>query len=290
MDAAWQPFGESSDDAPPYHKGPIADQGKCPENDETAVLALWSDVLAGTGRSWRPLQDSTNDPVLDAGHSLAWRDWQRREDYYGEGVLLWLDVDATLRKRTRGRRSLDDFARAFFATAPGRQTRFYSFDDVCAVLSSLVPLDWHTWLRQRLDATDDDHLLDGIEHSGYALAFTDTPSEYFKQFEGDEGGTDLTWSIGLVAGKDGTIKSVSWNGPAFTAGLNPGDRLTAVNGKPFEPDLLVESVRDAASTPVVLGVAGRSVTLGYRNTLRYPHLVRRIGTQDRLIDLLRPLS
>jgi predicted metalloprotease with PDZ domain len=37
---------------------------------------------------------------------MSWRDWQRFEDYYAEGQLVWLDVDTLIRERSQGKRSL----------------------------------------------------------------------------------------------------------------------------------------------------------------------------------------
>ena len=45
---------------------------------------------------------------------LGWTNWQRSEDYYVEGQLIWLDVDTLIREMSGDKRSLDDFARAFF--------------------------------------------------------------------------------------------------------------------------------------------------------------------------------
>ena len=50
---------------------------------------------------------------------MPWRNWQRFEDYYKEGELIWLDVDTLIREHSSGRRSLDDFARAFFGMNNG---------------------------------------------------------------------------------------------------------------------------------------------------------------------------
>src|SRR5436190_7118210 len=69
------------------------------------------------GREWRTLQDTTNDPVAALRRPLPWRSWQRSEDYYSEGQLIWLDVDTLIREQSGDRRSLDDFARAFFGVS-----------------------------------------------------------------------------------------------------------------------------------------------------------------------------
>ena len=59
-------------------------------------------------REWRDLQDTTNQSIMAYRAPLPYPSWQRSTDYYTEGVLLWLEVDARLRELTRERRSLDD--------------------------------------------------------------------------------------------------------------------------------------------------------------------------------------
>jgi predicted metalloprotease with PDZ domain len=63
--------------------------------DVLANVAAYYDHQSG--RNWRNLQDTTNNPVFVSRRSQAWSDFQRDEDYYREGALLWLEVDAQLR-------------------------------------------------------------------------------------------------------------------------------------------------------------------------------------------------
>ncbi|MET0362912.1 MAG: peptidase M61, partial [Sphingobium sp.] len=88
--------------------------------DAFATIAARLDGAAG--RSWRPLADTTQDPVIAARKPKGWADWQRSEDYYNEGLMVWLEVDALIRQGTGGKRGLDDFARAFFAGREGDWT------------------------------------------------------------------------------------------------------------------------------------------------------------------------
>ena len=107
------------------------------------------------------------------GHTVAWPDWQRREDYYGEGLLLWLDVEGILRERTGGRKGLDDFTRAFFGLRGGDLTTVtYTFDDLRAALQAVAPYDWAGYFHRRLEAHDDAGLLDGLKRAGYRLVYT----------------------------------------------------------------------------------------------------------------------
>ena len=83
--------------------------------------------LAGTaasyqnrpGREWKSLQDTTNDPIIAMRRPIPSRSWQRSEDYYSEGELVWLDADTLIRERSGGKKSLDDFARGFFGINNG---------------------------------------------------------------------------------------------------------------------------------------------------------------------------
>lgn len=244
------------------------------------------------GRSWKNLQDSTNDAIYMAGHHISWRDWQRREDYYPEGVLLWLDVDARLRELSHGKRGLDDFARLFFE-AKGNGTRTYIFQDVCDALNNVAPDDWAAFLGRHLRSRDADDAIAGLARAGWKLTYSDVPTETFRQDEKEAGATNLDDSIGLQIDSEGRVQSVQWNGPAFRVGLSPGSRVLQVNGQPYSDGALIAAVQSSASKPLNLRVdisgSERALTLDYRGGLRYPHLERIAGTPDRLSSLLEPV-
>jgi predicted metalloprotease with PDZ domain len=97
-----------------------ARSGLWSQDDTRAALALTAATYQHrVGREWRSVADTTNDPVLSARRPAPWRSWLRNEDYYSEGLFVWLDADTLIRERTDGRRSLDDFARAFFGIDDG---------------------------------------------------------------------------------------------------------------------------------------------------------------------------
>ena len=249
---------------------------------------------ARVGRAWKSLQDSNNDPLYMAGHPVAWRDWQRREDYYPEGVLLWLSVDGLLREKSGGSRSLDDFARSFFGIDDGsRVTRTYTFEDVCAALNRIAPYDWTSFLRERLDTHDDAHLLDGLTRTGYRLIFTDTPTESFRQTEADSGNIDLGYSIGLAIGNGGIVRSAVWGSPAFLAGVSIGDHIVTVNGAAYSGEVVRAAVKSAAHTLLDLGVESdgktRTIRVAYSGTLRYPRLERIESSEATLLRSLQEL-
>jgi predicted metalloprotease with PDZ domain len=251
-------------------------------------LAMDAAVVAHReGRVWKNLQDSTNDAIYMAGHHVPWRDWQRREDYYPEGVLLWLDVDARLRELSHGTRSLDDFAHSFFdAKRSGQTTQTYTFEDVCNSLDTIAPDDWAAFLQQHLRSHDESDAMAGLARAGWKLTYNDVPTETFRQDEEDAGVSNLDYSIGLQIDKDGHVASVTWNGPAFRAGLSPGAHVVDVDGQPFSTQNLLAAVQMSATKPLLLRVTmdgnSRDVVIPYQGTLQYPHLERIAGSTDRL--------
>jgi len=73
------------------------------------------------GRQWRAMQDTTNDPIISQRRPQPWSSYQRSEDYYREGSLIWLDADTLIRERTGGKKSLDDFAQEGLLRRRGRR-------------------------------------------------------------------------------------------------------------------------------------------------------------------------
>jgi predicted metalloprotease with PDZ domain len=129
--------------------------------DALAATAARYDSV--TGRNWRAMQDTVNDPIMNARRPLGWANWQRSEDYYSEGQLIWLDVDTRLREMSGDKRSLNDFAHAFYSINNGsRQPAFYSFEDVVATLNKIQPYDWAAFLRAKLDGHGPGAPLDGL--------------------------------------------------------------------------------------------------------------------------------
>ncbi|HVY90969.1 MAG TPA: hypothetical protein VG942_19025, partial [Hyphomonadaceae bacterium] len=101
--------------------------------DSFALTLATYDMRAG--RNWKPLIDTTNDPVSINRAPQAWRSWSREEDYYQEGQLIWLDADTLIREKSGGKKSLDDFAKLFFGQHDGDWAPVtYTFDDVVKAL------------------------------------------------------------------------------------------------------------------------------------------------------------
>ncbi len=242
------------------------------------------------GREWRPLIDTTNDPVLSARRPKPWASWQRSEDYYNEGLLIWLEVDAILRNRSGGKRSLDDFARAFFGGKDGDWgVVTYDRADVIATLNRVQPYDWAGLLAERLDRTAAEAPLAGLRANGYELAYGTTKTDAVKAAETRYKATDFTYSLGLSVAESGAVRQVVWGSPAFQAGLTNAAVITGVNGRTYTGDRLADAVKASATTPVTLSVTEgsqvRTVALPYTGGPRYP-VLRKVGSGVTGLDRL----
>ncbi len=260
--------------------------------DQLALTAAYYEVQAG--RRWRTLQDTTNDEIINPRRPMSWRNWQRYEDYYSEGQLIWLDADTLIRERSQGKRSLDDFAHTFYGIDDGSFTTVtYTFEDVVKALNTVEPYDWAAFLRARLDSTATPAPLDGLRRGGYKLVFSDTPSELLKAHEDQSKRVNLLFSIGVeLDDKDGTVLEVLWDSAAFKAKLTESSVILAINGAAYSADVLKDAIRSAKATklPIELivktGDRFRVLALDYHEGLRYPHLERDPSAPARLDDIL----
>jgi predicted metalloprotease with PDZ domain len=245
-----------------------------------------------TGRRWRSLQDTADSARLLYFNGDYWTNYRRTTDFYPEGELLWLDVDTKIRELSHNRRSLDDFAQAFYGMDDGSHvTKTYTFDDLVGALNGVQPFDWAVFLRTRLDYTGSALPEHGIERGGWKVAYTDTPSDYDKALSKAHHEIDLADSIGATMSNKGEVSDVQWGGPAFKAGLVPGMKIIAVNGDEFSAEGLEGAIREArdGKSPVELLVkyvgTYSTIKVDYHDGLRYPHLVRSAGIPD-LIDAI----
>lgn len=253
------------------------------------------------GRVWRNVEDTAVSAPIQGG-GLAYKNWRRNYDYYGEGELLWLHTDMLIRKLTNGQKSLHDFLLIFLAKGgnTGPITLPYDFDELVSDLNQVAPYDWAHFLRERITSLSPHADLDGITLSGWKLVYADEASSYEK---GDVGKTvDAYFSLGLLVREDGTIGDVRFFSPAFDAKLSPGEKIETINGRAFSPAALEQALTERksgsaladAAKPIYMtvGVGGieRDVSVIYHGGERFPLLERNADAPDLLSDLLAPLT
>ena len=253
-----------------------------------SILGLYDTAPA---RQWRDLIDTTNDPIISQRRPKGWTSWQRSEDYYNEGLMIWMEVDAMLRQKSGGTKSIDDFARAFFGVRDGDYGELtYTFDDVAATLNAIQPYDWAGFLTQRLTETGKPAPINGFAMNGYKLVYTAEPTPTFKNAEKMRG-TDVSYSIGLVINKDGEVTSSIWDSAAFKAGLDVGTSVQAVNGDVYTPERLKAAIvaaktsREPIRLTVKQGTRLRDAAIDYHGGPRYPRL-EKVGTGEGGLDKL----
>ena len=259
------------------------------------TLDAYASILASydnsRGRDWRPMIDTTNDPIISSRRPKGWTSWQRSEDYYNEGLMVWMEVDAMLRQQSGGTKSIDDFAKAFFGIRDGDWGEVtYTFDDVAATLNRIQPYDWAGFLQKRLTETGQPAPIQGFAMNGYKLIFTPEPTSYFSKVEKLRG-TDTSYSLGLVVGKDGNVTSTIWGSPAFKAAIDVGTSIEAVNGRAYSGDVLKAAIVEAKTSkePIHLlvknGERYRDLAIDYHGGPRYPRL-EKIGSGETGLDRL----
>ncbi len=260
-------------------------------------LALQAAGLAYTkGRDWRPLADTTRD----AQHAYAARfegaSWRRGVDFYDEGVMLWLEVDALIRMQTGGARSLDDFCRAFFGPpSGGPEVRPFTRAELVAALAAVASHDWEAFFRARVDGLRAGAPVEGLEAAGWKLAYSTRPNAYTEAYaERDDAGTDLRFSLGLFLMQEGQVSDVVPGLPADAAGIGVGATIVAVNARAYTPTVLSDALKSANARDGKLELLMRNADffsthrIDYRDGPRHPHLVRDEAKQDWLTQILTP--
>ena len=251
------------------------------------------------GREWRDLQDTSSAAQILNSAGGGYDNWRRAVDYYDEGELLWLEVDCTIRQKTDGKRSLNDFVALFHGLGGNTPPKVapYTFVDIVTALNTVVPNDWGGFLRSRLDANQQ-HAPEtpGLNTlSGYKLTYSEKPDYWSQLIESEFSGLDARYSLGISVQTNGNVGDVILDSPAYKAGLAPGFSIVAVNGRAFQPALLRAAIQQArGSGPAIELIVANTgyykvIRLDYHAGERYPQLERVQGTRDFLDDILAPM-
>jgi predicted metalloprotease with PDZ domain len=250
------------------------------------------------GRSWRNLQDTAISVQFLYGARQGGSSWRRSVDYYQESTLIWLEADTVIRGKTHGKKSLDDFCRKFHGgqNTPPKIVP-YTFEDVLAAMQAIAPYDWRTFFTERLNSHGPGAPLGGLENSGWRLGFSETMNEHQRAEDTVGRTTDVQFSLGIIVHDPGSengdeLSDVIAGSPSAEAGIAPGMKLLAVNGRRWTPEILREAIRRAkgGKEPIELLVENEeyfhSYRIDYHGGERYPHLERN-GKPDLLSEIAR---
>jgi predicted metalloprotease with PDZ domain len=260
--------------------------------DTWADSAAWAQTRKG--REWRPLADTAISGPIIYDQASEWQDRTRSADYYVETALLWLEADTLIRSKSGGAKSLDDFCKLFHG-APSSAPKVvpYDFNDVIKALNAILPYDWRGFWTERLNRLRSQAPLEGLKASGWHLSFESEPTPEQKGAEAIQKKTNLQYSLGFDLRDDGAvITNIVPGSPADAAGIAPGSRLIAVDGRKYSKEVLQDALsaggadarsikflieKDDMFTPVELRYAGKA---------RYPRLEREASVPDVLSAIL----
>jgi predicted metalloprotease with PDZ domain len=262
------------------------------EADARHRLARTASYLqTNTGRRWRSLRDTSVGGYYQFFASPHWQSWRRATDFYDEGFLLWLEVDVRIRRLTGGRRSLDDYCRAFFGGQNGPpEVLSYTLDDVSGALSRVAPHDWRSYFTERTASTDSLPPLGGITGAGWRMSWADSVHGYWETIETSYGQMDLRPTLGLrLDAENGGVRDVVPGSPAARAGVVPGMKIVAVDGRAFTPQVMRRALRDEGPLDLIVENLEfyRVLRIPDAPRERVPVLAREAGQRDLLAEIMR---
>jgi predicted metalloprotease with PDZ domain len=249
------------------------------------------------GRRWRSLEDTGAASYMLRAGSPNWGGLRRDQDYYFEGMLVWMEADAIIRDRTHGKKSLDDFCRKFLGGNPTTAKVVpYELAEIVKDLREIADFEWESFLLKRVAQPLDELPVEVVNRCGYKVEYsTQVPAEQVSRQNRDPEAVSAIDSIGLSFGGDGTITEIFAGGVGDRAGFSHGMKILGVNNKRFSRqrllDALAQSVeRHKIEFVLVDGEDLRTVVLDYSGGARYLVLVRDQAKPDLLAEILKPAA
>lgn len=241
------------------------------------------------GRKWRSLEDTSVAGHLLRRPSRNWPDLRRDQDFYYEGLLLWMECDVIIREQTKGAKSLDDFCKIFFAAVPGKKVvAGYELSDVVAALKQVAEYDWEQFLNRRVTVPLETLPLDVVERLGYRMKYSEKPANPASPF-GSMVALD-SLGISLFSNRVGMVIPGM---PAEQAGVTPGMTIVAVNGKKFTAEKLRDALAESVTKKSVdfmleEGDTYRTLVIPYSDGVRFLSMSRDESKPDMLAEILKP--
>lgn len=257
------------------------------------------------GRLWKSVEDTGAGLRHLRETSPRFEDLRRRQDYYAEGSLFWMEADAIIRGATDNERSLDDFARRFFDGPPpdtdGGVVEHARQDVIDALDAVYSGVDWDALIRERIESPRSALGFDPLaERLGYRFHYQPEPFTSSDTSSSNGRSANLRSSIGFTVSESGEVRSIIVDSPGWRAGLGYDMKIVGVRTRAsgdstnaFSAEALREAVRESVDTGQVDllvewdGVL-RPVTIAYDGGLRYPALVPVSGKPDILRAIARP--
>ncbi len=248
------------------------------------------------GRQWRPLADTAVGAQLLYSARGDQQSLRRSTDFYPEGALIWLEADVKIRQMSAGKRSLDDFCKAFHGgKSGGPEVKTYALDDIISTLNQVQAYDWKKFFNDRIYEVAP-RAPGAIEKAGWTLVFKDELPERQRILEEQNKSVDVRFSLGLTLKEDGIIQDVISGSPAAKAGVSASAKLIAVNGRQFTGKVLrsaITAAKGGTEAIELLVKDGEYYTMHkaiWNGGNRYPQLQRDESKPDLLSEIIRPRS
>ncbi|NOG55125.1 MAG: M61 family metallopeptidase [Planctomycetes bacterium] len=233
--------------------------------------------LRRPGRQVQSLEESSFDAWIKFNRHTP-DDVNSTVSFYNKGSLVSLLLDMEVRKRTMNEMSLDDVLRrlyeAFPLSGPGLTT-----SDLIATLEDMTNASFTQFYAEYVAGTAELDFESALDTVGLLLFFDQTDATKKDKGDETEGGDDavdpenaVVPYLGLDTGEaagGARVRSVRSDGPAYRAGLIPGDVIIAMNGRRVNAAQINKLVDDLAP--------GDTVTFQY---FRYDQLREMMITLD----------
>ena len=204
--------------------------GLISQDQGAAQLAMFAaGVLSAPGTRFRSAVDMSRlAPYVDAAESVDQTNWENTYvSYYTYGAAIGLGLDLTLRERSNGTTTLDDYMRTLWKThgvpggkAPGYVAKPYTLKDAEAALATVSgdAAFAADFFRRHVLGTEPLPYQRLLAAAGYTMRERDTPPTL--------GLLRLTAQQGRMVVAGNTIATSA----VFKAGLGRGDTVLSLNG------------------------------------------------------------
>lgn len=231
--------------------------------------------MSQKGRRSIPLEDTASSAYLRRGGSPQWGNMVRGQDYYVEGMYLWMEIDALLRKMSDSKLSLDDFNKKFFAKQEGNKESYgFEEEEIVSVLNDLIKYDWASLIDDHVRGLHDNLPLDFLEQLGYRITYKPEADAFTKELEKDRSILMLEHSLGMRINGSGTISNVIPGSLADEAGLYDNVQVVGVNDRKYSIQRMRDALADSTTKRSVdllllTGDVFESVSIPYDGGERY---------------------
>ncbi len=196
------------------------------------------------GRQAQRLSDASFD---------AWIKYYRRDEntpnsavsYYTKGAVVGFLLDAHLRHRTGGRRTLDDALRLAYQRYSGEHG--YRSEELRRLFSEVAGGDLSAWLALAIDSTEELDYSEALDWYGLRFVEKDDKDDKEGKDDAKAGGAKEkpAWLGAETEAEKGQllVTGVRRGTPAFEAGLNTGDEILGLGDFRVPPEGLADRLK-----------------------------------------------